>query len=171
MLPQACVNQVTAQLQGISNCAARHLRTFDPNLAEELRDRDPVTGTVYLRFDFEANYDDLHNHAGIRKIIDVVKTHGATHLPAAAPAIAAISDADLLKRVQAKFNLMKKQYKERARLLEMADEFAAAAASAELGGMANDWSDDEARVAAPKKKAVKMGATAPKLQSRAAGVC
>jgi hypothetical protein len=40
--------QVTAHLQGIANCAPQHLHTYNPSLADELCDKDAITGAVYL---------------------------------------------------------------------------------------------------------------------------
>jgi hypothetical protein len=174
---QTCVTQVTAHLQGIATCAPHHLRTYDPELADELSEKDAVTGAIHMRFDFNALYDDHHNHACISKIVEFVKSPGATHLPAAAASITAISDANLLRRVQEKFRLMKKQYQERQRLLTAAA--AAAEAEAEAQRQENEWSDDEGNQLAQGQqlaqkhtvKPVKTGTSAAKLQSRGIGVC
>jgi hypothetical protein len=173
---QTCVMQVTARLQGIATFSPHHLRTYDPELADELCEKDAVTRAIHMQFDFNTPYDDHHNHACISKIVEFVKTYGATHLSAAAASITAISDADLLGCIQEKFRLMKPQYQERQRLLTAA---AAAEAEAKAQGQENEWSDDEGNWPAQgqhlaKKltaKPVKTGMSTAKLQSRGIGVC
>jgi hypothetical protein len=117
------------------------------------------------------------------KIIDFVKVHGGAHVPAAVAALGAISEVDLLKRVQDKFKLMRKDWKARVKLVEAADEAAAEAeraAAEKEKEKENEWSDEDvagnpdtpatSQHHPALKKRIKLGASAPKLQSRAIGV-
>jgi hypothetical protein len=159
-------------LQGITTCASQHLKIYMPDIADELRDRDPATGTPYICFNFNAPYDDPHNHLVIMKIVQFVRMNGAQHVLAAAPYIDAISEADLLTQVQAKFRLMRKDWKARERLVVMAIEATEAAekvAASAADGTLEQWTNEEVMPAKATKK-MRTGALAAKLQSRAIGV-
>ena len=157
---------------GIATCAAINLKTYDPAI---LAEKDPATNTAYLRFDFTQPFDHEHNHAIILKISEMVRLHGATHVPGAAGAIAAISESDLLKRVQTKYKLMRKEWRGRQSLISAVEDLATAKATAERNE--EGWSEDDITKHVESNKNVKsmakkirLGASAPKLQSRASGV-